>query len=525
MALYFERVSLLSLSQEYKYLEAGFNYSNIKTFTIEGNVTDLGNVAGVVGIVDKIIQTTDDFYNYQDIILNSVSFGYGRVQSLSFVPANDVQLDRYSATLTTFNNGDLANLAGANYPSVDTSNWSLLQNFTEDYNFTRKPNGGYSYTHSANIQFFQGPAGIDAIAQAKALAQSIFVGSALGFVFYAGYTSKVGKRYYTETYDVITNACSFQETFDFDSDQGDYSAVFTDSIQLQADGIVNVTENAIIRGITNPNFRTAADGFDAVIGGAYARCNGLIATYGNYGDGVFTSAQPIPVSKSVNYNLFIGEITYTITFTNDPSYNNTYYWEYTTEQTQQDGYFNASENGTVIGRATNRKEAYDNADAAVGLKISTVPSRISLLPNNPGGYYQISNSRTDSPFKGTVSYSAGYTNKPTVTTPVGYSMQYVTVKNDAPIYQWNKFAIFNFGNLFQDSLTSRPSNTEVELTIHGLSSQDIDAYLGQVNAINAYAPSDGILTSCNFSYNSSANTAVVSASWLTEGAGVKGIQI
>ncbi len=525
MALFFERVSLLSLSQEYKYLEAGFNYSNIKTFTIEGNVTDLGNVAGVTGIIDKIIQTTDAFYSYQDIILNSISFGYGRVQTLSFIPANDVQLDRYSATLTTFNNGDLANLAGANYPSVDTSNWALLQNFTEDYNFTRKTNGGYSYSHTANIQFFQGPAGIDAIAQAKTLAQSIFVSSALGFVFYPGYTSKVGKRYYTETYDVITNACSFQETFDFDSDQGDYSAVFTDSIQLQSDGIVNVTENGVIHGITNPNFQTATDGFNSVIAGAYTRCNNLITNYGNYGDGTFTSAQPIPVSKSVNYNLFIGEITYTITFTNDASYNNTYYWEYTTEQTQQNGYFDASENGTLIGRATNRKDAYDNVTAAIGTILAGVSARIGLLPNNPGGYYLSSNSRTDSPFKGTINYNVGYSNKPTISQG-DYKKTDVVIKDDEAIYQWNKFGIFNKGNLFQDSQTSGPSKRDVELTIYGSSNDDIEYYRGVVNSlINNYALADGVATNCNFSYNSSANTATLTASWLEAGLGNKGIQI
>ena len=37
--------------------------------------------------------------------------------------------------------------------------------------------------------------------------------------------------------------------------QTNYSVVYTDKIELSPNGIVNVTENGLIRGIQNPNFK------------------------------------------------------------------------------------------------------------------------------------------------------------------------------------------------------------------------------------------------------------------------------
>ncbi len=524
MALYFEKVSLLGLTQEFKQLGAGFNYANIKQFSIQGNVTDLHNVVGVIGILSGVATTTSNFYNYQPIILNGVNFGDGRVESLNFVAGTDVQLDQYTATLSTFNQGDLSNLAGLNYPSIDITNWELIDNFTENYSFNRKENGGYSYVHTANIQFFKGPSDINAINQAKALASSLFVGSALGFVFYPAGTATPGKRYYKETYDIITNACAFEETLDFDHYDTTYSAIYNDSIELGADGIVNVTENGIVRGITDPNFTTAANGFQAVIAGALSRCSNLITEYAPIGQ-TFQPLLTTQLSQSINYNLFIGEITYTIVFTNDPKYFNTYFWSYTTEQTQQNGYFNAVENGNIIGKATDRPTAYDNAVAGAAIAIPGVATRIANLPNSAGGYYQVATSRSDSPFKGVISYSTSFSNKPVL--GGGSSQQIaVEIEDDTSVYQWNKFGIFNIGNILQDGDSSLPQKRRVNLTVFGVSNADISDYKSAVNGvINNYKLNGGFVTQCNYEFNPNQNTLSFNTEWLVAGSAGKGINV
>ncbi len=518
MALYFDKVSLLALNQEFKSLGAGFNYSNTKTFTMEGIVNDLHNVVGVSGILSGIAHITDEFYSYQTIVLNGINFGSGRVLSLNFNASNDVQLNRYTASVSTFNNGDLSNLTGPLYSSVNTSNWLLLDNFTESYNFTRKENGGYSYIHNANIQFFQGPTNINALDAAKALAQSLFVGSpALGVDFYAGFTEKVGKRFYTETYDVVNNACAFQETFDFDADDGNYSFIYTDTIELQANGIVNVTENGIIKGIVSPNFSSAKEGFDAQFNGAITRCQDAITNY-TYGNNAYASLKTTPISQNINYNLFIGEISYAVAFTNDPKYYNTYFWTYTTEQAQQDGYYIASENGSIIGRADNRPDAYDNAKAGAATAIAGIGTRIlAFEPSLSTSFYQIGRTRSDSPFKGIVNYSAQYSAKPSLLIGTTNKVD-VVVEDNASVYQYNKFGIFNVGNILQNAESSLPKTRTVNLIVYGQSSQELNTYRTIINGIiNNYKLTDGIVTNCNYSYSPNNNIMTCNAEWVAAG--------
>lgn len=525
MPLYFDKVSLLSLTQEYRALEAGFQYLNLKNFSIQGNVTDLTNVDGVQGIINGIIQTTDNFYSYQPIILNGQNFGCGKVVSINFSASNDVQLDSFTANIQVYNSGDLFNLAGPYYPNVDTSNWNNLQNFDESYNFIRKDNGGYSYTHNANIQFSSGCANIEAINQAKDLARSLFTGSTLGLAFYPGYTSKVGKRFNTESYNLIENNCNFQETFDFDSDSGSYSFTQNNTFELTQNGIVNVTENGNVRGITSPNFQRAREGFNIEIGKAKARCTNVFDTYtSGFADLINT-----PISENVSYDLFNNEINYTIIFSNDPKNQNTFYWSYTDEQSKDsDGYFIASENGTLIGRGADRGTAYGNA--ATGYNQVVLPGmggRINSFPSSPNNFYEVNVSKTYSPFKGIVSYSHNFSNKPATLNQFNMRRIEVVQSTNESIYQWNKFSIFNEGEILQDAQTSVPSAQRIELNLYGKSTSVLSNYLDAAKQIinNNFLPEadNAFITEASYTYNPNERIVNLSVGWESPGDGNKGI--
>ena len=60
MALNFPNVSVLGLSQNARFFDAGFQYSSFRRLTIAGTVNDLTNGFGITGIDAKIDPLTQN---------------------------------------------------------------------------------------------------------------------------------------------------------------------------------------------------------------------------------------------------------------------------------------------------------------------------------------------------------------------------------------------------------------------------------------------------------------------------------
>jgi hypothetical protein len=134
MSLVFPNVSLLGLSQESRFFDAGFHYSTTKNINIQGLVIDLTNSFGISGIwtgqegITKVIQSAQD---YQNLILNGVSFGSGKINSISFSPGLDVRTKTYNASLIIQDSGNLFNLTGFFYSGINLSQFQYLEDFSE----------------------------------------------------------------------------------------------------------------------------------------------------------------------------------------------------------------------------------------------------------------------------------------------------------------------------------------------------------------------------------------------------------
>lgn len=488
--------------------------------TVEGLVLDLTNGFGVSGIWDGsegvLATIANNSRDYQDLYLNGISFGSGRVESIDFDPGVDVRTKGYRANIIVFNSGNLFNFTGFYYSGIDTSNFQYLDSFSETYAFDHKQNGGYNYSHNAAITFTSGVGQLNAIDAAKSVARTLFTGSNLGMAFYSGYTNKQGKRIYTEGYNLISNACSFQETFDFDSDQGNYSVLRTNSFQLDENGIINVTEEGNLKGIENPNYQKALSAVGIEMAGSYIRCSGVAAFY--YPSGVPLLTTPIVNGRTLD--IFSNNVAYTVTFTNNPNNSGTYLWDYNQQISRQDGIATIVEDGKVIGRGPNRTSAFSAAQDGFMIVKASIPGRTTSLfisAIGSGTNYLEAKNESQSPYQGTVGYSYTYSNDPNLVASAGIRKINVTEELNSSVYEYNRIDIFNFKEIIQNNYQSTIGSDLLKISMEGDKTVDLPTFLATgLSIINSRLPvgNDRYVGECSYSYQLNSNLVDISLTWL-----------
>lgn len=519
MPLSFPNVSLLGLSQDSRFFDAGFQYAANRRLTIQGNLIDLTNSIGISGIWDGgqgIISTVANQNNYQDFNINGISFGSGKVESITFDAGLDVRTKSYQAVIDIQNSGNLFNLTGFFYSGIDISSFQYLNAFSENYDFNKKLNGGYSYSHSAGIQFSSGVGQLNAIQAAQNLARTLFTGSNLGLAFYSGYTNKQGKRFIEESYNLIDNSVAFSEIFDFDNDLGNYSAIRTNSIDFDEAGVIHATERGNIRGIENPNYQKALAGLSLELTGAYYRCSGAAVAYIPSG----ALLLPYPTSQGRTYDLFNNSLSYEINFDNNRNNSGTYFWDYTQQVSRQDGIGTINENGTVIGRGENRIFAFTAAqNGFVEVKNNIAGRTTSLFSSSFGlsSNFQEKKRETSSPYQGRISYEYEYSNDSSLISNSGIRRKQVSVASNLPVYVYNKVGIFNYKEIAQNDYQSSVGSTTISMIIEGDKTVGLSDFLVTGLAEKSNRAPNGnnqYIGDINYSYDPNNNTLNSHLTWI-----------
>ncbi len=519
MALVFPNVAVLGLSQDSRFFDAGFQYASFRKLTIAGTVNDLTETFGITGVwsgQQGVINTIRNNRDYQSLTLNGVDFGSGRIDDISFEPGLDVQLKGYTANITVFDSGNLFNFTGQYYSGIDTSQFRYLQQFNEDYSFDRKVNGGYSYSHNATIQLTSGVGQLNSIQAAQNIARTLFTGSNLGFAFYPQFTNVQGKRFVTETYDLINNVCGFQETFDFDNYLTTYSATQTVSVELSAEGIVTATENGQLRGIQNPNYQYALNAVNIEMTGSYYRCSGAVNYY--FPTGALLVASPTSQGRQID--IFNNNINYSVVFDNAPSNLRTYFWDYTLQASKQDGVSTVTENGTVVGRGVNPTESFVNAQSGFAIVKAGIPARTTALfvaPYNPATNYLESKQESYSPVQGQCGYGYQYSNDPTLISDVGVRREEVSINDDSPNYTFNKINIFNVAEIAQNAYQNSQGSRTTSVHMEGDKITSLQGYLNTAIAtINSNIPigNDRYIGAVSYSFDPNNGSCDVQLTWL-----------
>ena len=270
----------------------------------------------------------------------------------------------------------------------------MIRDLSESFNFSEDEDGTYTHEHSVSIRFEEGKSGVDEIAKGKAFAAKLFeVNQAppFGFAVRPGLFDDTGvkdkRHYYTETYDAFTKTCSFVKRLTIeDEDIGDYTKKITHTTNLEANGIISVTENCEIKG--KDNYAQALAGMDSELhptngssannntGTARTRCIAVFTSNENFlgkggkynGGGSSTenadtsNADPDPlktgttglsrlnqaIAISKQYNKKKKTVNYTITFNNDPTITDNYIHEFSQNYTEnQNGALTVTQNGRI----------------------------------------------------------------------------------------------------------------------------------------------------------------------------------
>ena len=406
---------------------------------------------------DVINSQADNIGNWQEIQidygLGNKVIATGRVTSLAAVRQNPVRIGEYTVTLEIPISGseDAFNMEGPShqgenenfqngFPGTPGSIGKIFQdsgavfaNFSENFTFSISENKSYEYEHSLNVQMLSGQhLAPDPIETSKDVARAIFNvapsdAPAFGFIDeqFVGFYAKTnldhgggdisGVKHFSESYDLINLNCSFSKKCKLDGElKEDYSLALSHSLTLDENGIVNVTENGLLKSTLDN--KTIAERFTDVRGfletevkNAYGRCSDLFEdTYKPKGffdpDYQGTEAgsaseesedlvtRPIKIGRTYQPNLATAQ--YSASFVNHQGkYLTNFIHEYTqTVDEDEAGVIGVKENGKVSpylaatdeGESNENFNFYDSAETTY----NSIKSAIKTRANASYGSYR-----------------------------------------------------------------------------------------------------------------------------------------
>ena len=432
MSLLFNNVEVLGYDHQNNFFcEKSLFYSSLRTISIRGYILDLTNSNGVKGIftdAKELIKLTQEF---QEIIINGVNFGVGKVKSFSVDSGNWVRYTQYEATIEVLLEVPIADLDSKEFNGINISNrrFNLLKSFSESFSLNfdtqNKVLGG---EHSIDIEYDADNKNIDLIRLAQSLATELLKTIPSNSNIAEGnYTTRNNyKVLNSENYNTVTGKCGFKRTFSYSTlnNNKNYSFIRTHSVEIDENGIATASENCSIKAEFDvPSlYENALVGYDEQIIGVYSRCDAVFQNYKTKFN-IITNLNQQFISKSVQVNKFNGTINFTINFDNDPKkINSSYVWEYVSNlDRSENGVWSTSENGSVKGNGKiGSNDKYNKAEIGWSSAKSGIFNRVSSFYNSEatnkigGVLKEISKTINRNKYEGFINYNFTYTDDPTV---------------------------------------------------------------------------------------------------------------
>ena len=485
----FNNATLLGLTKTSQFFGDTFRYKADKQLSIEGLILDLDNYSGVSGVLEGVNDLeTGLLNNWEDIVLNGISFGSGIVNSISFSDGTDVRYKTYTVDVSIPESGDFGPASAGDYSSLDFTNFQYFESFSESSSFSRSVSSdNYAQNLTINLKT---PDSLDAVAVAQTVAQNFFdnndITDSIGA--YGSYPST--KKYYNEAYDNINGEFSFSCKFDLlKGSNGLLSSSIKHSLSFDADGTIGVTEKATYDGHTETPFDTVNTQALTDIAGAYARCDTVRGVYEIGGDRTLIDK---PITKSWETDPFAGTLSYSVGYTNSLNVNSIFVGSFHTynvsvkESTA--GTYTVSQQGSIVGygeldmahsKYTNASSFYTNAVAP------SVQGDLELLVPNLN---QIDNSQVHSEIEGTVNYTFNFSDNDSL---LGAQQIRETVANISKEYDRNlvsTYQIVGYKEVAQVSANLQPNNYSYSISMRGKANTTVNQYLTAAKAIVSANP-------------------------------------
>jgi len=322
-----------------------------------------GQYSPLYDVWDGMDIVKGQYQDFQDIYLNGVSVGSGRVKKIAFPQSRDPRFSTYEAEIELYKEGDLYNLTGVNYQNVsfDPLFAKYVSNFGEDFSFNTDRDGVISYDRSLSFSCVNpnltDPALVSGV---KSFASGIiFKDPAFQATLksYPDFYEQEGSRYFSETYDNLLGSYSFSERFQGPTSGEYYRWSNNLSLSLQGEG---------------PSTVSAYGGMSEVEGSSLTRVNDFYSAYNGSGT---CSGNLFLKSKSRSINEEAGSIEYTFQYSSDPFSNGCYIVTRDIQMSKSEGGLHTlSEKGSVknvceptpSGKLTKSIE-YFNSDISGGV--------------------------------------------------------------------------------------------------------------------------------------------------------------
>jgi len=524
----FTNAKILSLNVENKFFGDSFRYASTKAMTIQGTIYDIANQNGIESIWSGISGIVEGANDYDDILLRGVSFGNGRIDSVRFTEGTDVREKDYSISLTVFATGNLFNMTGSYYSGADFSSGYLLESFSENFDFKVDSDLAYSYEQSVSCRFVSNGGSVNTIPVAQSFARSLMIAT-LPFGFftssYSGFYNEPGRRLYKENYNVITNECSFSESYRLPAtSKTGYSIRYDYQVNLDQKGVTSIQEHGSILGLIEPLSGSALSGYGIEIANLFSRCSG------EFGQLAASGASPLNttrISLQTKINPFEGTIDYTATFNNDPilQYGTSYTWDYTQELRKEGCVNQITEKGQIKGLSIycTYADRYANAVAGYTVVESGISGRATAFASGfgVGPIRQISSSEERSQFQGTISYSAVFNDALVGTSSATIRKIETEISDEMPVALINQFVAFGFGGI-EGKEVVQPTNNSTQgirtatIKVYGIRSTARNILISQaVTSINANVPpqTDPYIIDAGYTFNPTNNILEAKTSW------------
>lgn len=519
----FQNVRALSYEHSNKYLgNNSMRYVSVVRMTISGYILNLSNTSGALDVFTACKTLSDSLNVNQEIKINDIDYGVGRIKSVSFDSGNWTKSTTYSASIEVEKRADLSSFSDQNFQNEIIKGVSEYAQYLEDFSET------YDIEYDSNTLFINGSHSIDVkvsslfsgdkTSLAKNLADFLFSFTNLGILSQEGFLfpPELKRRdIYSENYELVNSSFGFKRNFSYYNSDSCYSKDRSISVSLKEDGIIDVTESNSIKGeCLEPDLISSAKiGFNFEISDTYSRCSQVFNIYKNIASDPLVNKE---VERSVTINNFSGEIEYSVTFSNDKRRKSNYTHEYTLELSRDsEGTWGVSESGTITGDGVlGSAEKFNTAFSGwsvekngVASRVSNTYSKASPKPSSATLKFITKNVK-HSVHDGQVGYSYIYTDDFTLDMSSSIRRKTLTVNENKGVRVRNDFIIPGGSSKYvvtqslnQSNQSERLVNGELEVSSSTFPFKGIDYFNQAVSLSNSKkgSGSDFYLDSFSFS--------------------------
>jgi hypothetical protein len=498
-ALQLTPAPLVGISLRSNFFGENIRFSRTKVYALKGTIlTDEQNNISGISLSHRDI-VTGFAENYLPFTIDDVVVGYPKVTNLAFDQSNYLLREGYTVELEFLESGSPFQTTGAYYGFTGvTGLFFNIQSLSESLNYNTDFKS-YNYSHSVNVTYRTG-FNVDPLLNAKIIASGLLNNKSIYPFAISG--GSFGNKVYEEKTDIVNGSYDVTENFIGSTGTGAYNHNYSVSINLNAEGITEVSQNGTIQGFNPNKYDNAKSGYAEIRNTIYQNCSGEYARYvvGTLNNTFLTDTR---VDDILN-----GNIHYTRSF-NDATGISDVKWVYSTSIELEGNKINAGEQGQIEGLG----HISVRFSQASGFFTSIRPSIEQRVLEQYSGYgltgviYPISREQGFDRFHGSINYNYQFSNNNNFGLGSGIRSLETTITDQLPAHARVNFNVIHQGVLIQSLNSTKQGERNVNLTIQAFKETPVTGLLEFAkHTLNKYRPTgdeqlDPFLNGLRLNYN------------------------